>query len=151
MSKAARRRILAIVASLAAVAGTLTFAGSAAAKGDDKFAAIAVEVPRGAFGYGFNYDSRSGAETRARDECELFASRPEDCRNVVWVRNGCAAVAVIRRQNGNIRRMAWGIAEGKRKAIDRAKNAAGDGSRLLVWACSGRAPAKAAVGGGAGA
>lgn len=137
-----------VLAAIVASAGFALATAGPAAAGDDKFAAIAVEVPKGAYGYGFNYDSRSAAETRALDECELFAQRPENCRKVVWVRNGCAAVAVIRRENGNIRRMAWGIANGKRQAIQRAKDAAGQGSRLLVWVCTDRAQPKAAAGGG---
>jgi hypothetical protein len=99
------------------------------------FAAIAVEPATAASGVSYGYTTKAGAKTRAKNECRSAATHPANCQVLVWVANGCAAVAYKVRSGGGYRYGA-AYAATKRGAKQRAKNAIGGGS-ILAWACSG--------------
>lgn len=122
-----------------------------AGAGDGRFAAIAVEPKTLVYGFGYGYPNRAGAEARALDECRLRADHPNRCKGIVWVRNGCAAVA-YKRRDGEVVKIGWGIAERKRQAADRARNAVGDNAKILTIVCavSGEVEKAAAATGGGG-
>ena len=107
-------------------------------RGTGLFAAIAVDRADAAYGYGQDYTTRSGAERRALRECRRF-STTDGCRNVVWVRNGCAAVAVRQRADGRVTRMAWGLGASRTQAKFRAVSACqedGRRCRALASVCT---------------
>ncbi|HKY90580.1 MAG TPA: DUF4189 domain-containing protein [Nevskiaceae bacterium] len=109
------------------------------------FGAIAADPGNGAYGYSWDYPTRAEAQARAFDECQA-ASPLDGCRDIAWVKNGCAAVAVRSTANTSLRRIAWGIgstALAARKAA--LAECASDGSccRVLAWTCTSNAGATA--------
>ncbi|MEE4355618.1 MAG: DUF4189 domain-containing protein [Desulfococcaceae bacterium] len=70
----------------------LTLAGYQGALAADRYAAIAYSPSTGAYGSSYDYPSRAAAEQKAFQTCARSGAR--DCRIAVWVRNGCAALAV---------------------------------------------------------
>lgn len=83
--------------------------GRGSTRGVDSFAAIAANPSNGSFGFGFGFGTRAQAVSRARSECENFSpTAPEDCRVIVSVRNGCAAVARARRADGSLSQITFG-------------------------------------------
>ncbi len=111
--------------------------GAAQAKGGNLFGAIAVAIQEKGFGFSFNYPTREAAEERAITECEIRAEG-NSCRNIAWVRNGCAAVALRRRSDGKATRIVWAVAKTKQKAVDRAKEelGSGRGKKSLIFTCT---------------
>ena len=67
------------------------FLGFSPAFAADNFAAIAFSQTTGAHGYAYDYSSRGEAERRALNGCAKHGS---GCKVPIWVRNGCAALAV---------------------------------------------------------
>lgn len=65
--------------------------GGAAAQ--DKYGAIYFSTDSGAEGYAYDYDTREGAENRARSECES-RSNGAPCAMAAWFSNACGALAV---------------------------------------------------------
>lgn len=55
---------------------------------------------------GYNYGTRHNAERSQYKRCTRSASNPANCKKIVWVRNGCAAVAVKPRTGGGYK-YAW--------------------------------------------
>jgi hypothetical protein len=104
--------------------------------GQDHYAAIALEPATTANGYSFGYLTKAAAKHAAKHQCRLHADVPSNCQGVVWVRNGCASVAVRGTASSGYS-YAWGIGPNKRLAKQRARNELGSGARTLVWACSG--------------
>ena len=78
-----------VLALFVASAATFLLGPRALADDDDKFAAIAFSQATGAYGYGYAFDSRDGAEKEALAQCS-----GDDAAVVVWVRNGWCALAV---------------------------------------------------------
>jgi hypothetical protein len=101
------------------------------------FGAIAVDRTDGAYGFSLDYPTRAGAERRALRECRIHAGSP-GCRTVVWVRDGCASVAVRRREDGSLARVSWGIGTTRRQAQVRARTKCGAQCRVLAWTCTTR-------------
>lgn len=133
-------RILVVTILTAGLFALLTVPGPTSAHaGGNRFAAIAVNPNDNTAGWSFNYATRAGAERRALRECRIRTDLA-GCRGIVWVRNGCAAVAVRQRRNGSLSRIAWGIGPTREIAQRRAKaKCQSDGRRCFVraWACSG--------------
>jgi hypothetical protein len=128
-----RVRVLAIT-SLATVALMIATTAPVAA-GGHRYASIAVEPATLAFGWAANYSTRAGAQTRAKQECKAHASVPSNCKVMVWVEDGCAAVAYKNKANGT-RRFGWGLGWTKRAAKNQALAAVGSGGRNLAWVCN---------------
>src|SRR5690606_2804301 len=61
----------------------------------DQFGAISYSPSTGAYGRSWNWSTRERAEDVANGYCAQA-----DCRVVVWVRNGCAALAVAQGDRG---------------------------------------------------
>lgn len=124
------------VAGLAVAAG-LALAGTANAQAVNHFGAISIDPVDGSSGFAYNYRTRAAAEARSLRECRVRSSTGA-CRTIAWVRNGCVAAAVVRRPNGSLRRIAWGIGVTRAQAQNRARARAGVRSRVLVWTCTAR-------------
>lgn len=131
---------IALLLALPASLGLTSDAQAAAQRGENLFGAIAVDRSDGTFGFSFDYATRAGAERRALRECRV-RSNTDLCRGIVWVRNGCAAVAARRRNDGSLSRIAWGLGISREIAQRRAKNKCQDDGRRcfnLAWVCTTR-------------
>lgn len=90
------------------------------------YGAIAINPHTGAWGIGYNASTKRRAESVALKRCS------GNCRVVVWVRNGCAAVVV-----GPLRYVS-GIGSTKASAIAAARrHAHHPHAPLRAWTCSG--------------
>lgn len=90
--------------------------------------AIAVNPKTGAVGVGFGEPTKKKAQKQADKDCQ------GRCRQVLYVRNKCGAIAA------NPRRLTAGFGSTKREAIKKAKKKARKGSgpaKLVAWVCSG--------------
>jgi hypothetical protein len=58
------------------------------------FGAIAFSPSTGASGRSWNWRSQSEAEFAAFQACRQTPRQPQDCRNAVWMRDSCGAVAM---------------------------------------------------------
>ncbi len=87
--KPAIRSCLLFALPLFAVLGVLPSVEKAQASPGDTYAAIAYSPSTGAWGYGYNYSTLSGAEARALVQCD-----EPDAYIVTWVRNGYVALAL---------------------------------------------------------
>jgi hypothetical protein len=134
------RRIFVLMILTAGLFALLTVTGPTSAQaGGNRFAAIAVNRNDNTAGWSFNYATRAGAERRALRECRIRQTEP-GCRGIVWVRNGCAAVAVRQRRDGSLSRITWGVGATREIAQRRAKaKCQSDGRSCFIraWACSG--------------
>lgn len=83
------------VSQLAALLIASTIAGAAGAA--DYFGAIAYSAKTRQYGWANNHPSRDAAEQAALPVCRKGA---DDCRIVVWFRNGCGALAAGTRSYG---------------------------------------------------
>ena len=63
----------------------------------DYFGAIAYSATSGAHGWAKDHPSREAAERAALAACRKHA---KDCRNVLWFKNGCGALAVSAKAYG---------------------------------------------------
>jgi serine/threonine-protein kinase len=70
----------------------------------DYFGAIAYSTKSGANGWAKDHPSREAAERAAVDECSKHA---QDCRPVLWFKNGCGALAVSSKAYG----WGWGTTQ----------------------------------------
>jgi len=77
----------------------------------DYFGAIAYSPRSGADGWAKDHPSRKGAERAAIAACKEYA---DDCRTVVWFKNGCGAVAASAKVYG------WGWGTTQALADDQA-------------------------------
>jgi hypothetical protein len=111
-----------IVAIVAMSLGLAVPAAASAAWG-----AIAINPQTGAAGVGFNEQTKNDAQNAAEKDC------PGQCRQALYVRNKCGAVAT----NGT--RLVAGFGNSKHEAISKAKAKARKGGRasLVAWVCSG--------------
>ena len=123
MNKIATRTAL-----LAVTAGAgLSFAAGPAAAYSDYYGAIAVSVSTGNVGYSYDYESVGEAESAAIAKCGAG-----DCQSLVWVANGCAAVA----QAPNLE---WGSGYGASRADAEAAaiaGTAGYNAEIIAWTCT---------------
>jgi Domain of unknown function (DUF4189) len=114
--------------SIAAVAFVCIAGGgldrAVAAKPSDRYASIWLDLQSGAFGSGEG-KTHAGASRRAEAACA------GDCDEVIWVRNGCAALAAGAEGNYGA-----DYARTRKKARSRALSEAGEGAQLLVVTCT---------------
>jgi hypothetical protein len=82
----------------------------------------------GDVGVGFGEQTKNDAQNEAEKDCK------GKCRQVLYVRNKCGAVAV------NSRRLVAGFGPTKHDAVKKAKKKARKGpggAKLVAWVCSG--------------
>lgn len=137
------------LASVGLAAATALPAGAASQVDESQdarnyYGAIALNTKNLAVGYIYDQPSRGYAERYALGRCKKNSSWADyACKNVVWVRNGCAAVAV--KYDSKNRPVRWGAASrfGKWDAVRAAKRQA-QGSTSLgtvktrAWVCTTR-------------
>jgi serine/threonine-protein kinase len=90
--------------------------------------AIAINPKTGAVGVGFGESSKKKAQREAEHDCQ------GSCRQVLYVKNKCGAIAA------NPRRLTAGFGPTKKEAIKKAKKKARKGpgpAKLVAWVCSG--------------
>jgi len=98
----------------------------------NNYGAIAYSFENGASGYSYEYRSRRAAEAVALRNCRRGG---EDCRIIVWFRNGCAALAVGSNGHG----YAWTSSRrsAERNALRKCRGYT-DECQVIVWACTTR-------------
>ena len=106
------------------------------------YGAIAINSRTLAVGLMNDSSTRSGAERLALTRCKKY-SYSSYCKNVVWVRNGCAAVAVKYDSKGRPVRYASAYGSSKwptiRLAQKRAKGSSTSGTvKTRAWLCTTR-------------
>ena len=117
-------------AAIVSAASTMTaLAPEADAANGHYYGAIAISVRTGNTAYAIDYPSVSSARNAAIRRCGAG-----DCRWVVTMDNNCGAAA----QHPGSRRWGWAYAPTAKRAGAAARNAAGYGSRTVVWACTTR-------------
>ncbi|WP_172891522.1 DUF4189 domain-containing protein [Cohaesibacter sp. ES.047] len=108
----------------------ILFAFSSVASSEDRFGAFAV-AENGAYGYAWAHYSKSEARRTAMNECRR---RGPGCRNALWFRNACGALAMNSRNS-------WATewSESRAGARDRALNSCNNkfgGCRIREAICS---------------
>jgi len=104
------------------------------ASASDLYAAIAYSKEANRWGYGFNFLTLQEAKNRAIDRCGDV-----NCRVVVWVRNGCCALAV-----GDGGQHGWSYRYGdyaRSEAMNRSLTECSSRTtncRVVAWTCSDR-------------
>lgn len=102
------------------------------------YGAISVS-PDWAAGWAYDYRTKARALRASLRACKRHSNYPGSCRKIVWVRNGCAAVAAKWDPSTHfITRISWGIGFTKRKAIHRAKRKLSVPKRTVAWVCTSR-------------
>jgi hypothetical protein len=117
---------------LAAIAAAGLMATVASAQAAVKYGAIAYDLNRGAWGYGYNYDSDWQARNRALSECGWGG-----CKVYVSFNNSCGAVATDNSRGI----LGWGTSYTRSTAIERALyecRLRGGNCSLKVWSCTSR-------------
>ncbi|MCU0278446.1 MAG: DUF4189 domain-containing protein [Candidatus Nanopelagicales bacterium] len=112
--------------------------GSAVSAVGMYYGAIALSRVDGAVGWSYDYRSKAAAGKAALRECKQSSTVPWSCRKIVWVRNGCVALAVRWNDNGTIGSYAWGVASNKASAYRKALNKCGYGCQRRAWTCTTR-------------
>jgi serine/threonine-protein kinase len=99
-----------------------------------EFAAIAYSVSTGAYGYGYRYPNRAGAEARAIQECNLRAS---DCQALFWFQNACGSLA---RATSGAYGWAWDaqIKKAESESLRLCKSYGGTDCQILLRLCADR-------------
>jgi len=106
------------------------FSGSSLAA--DYFGAIAYSPRTGADGWAKDHPSRKAAERAAISACSKYA---DDCRTVVWFKNGCGAVSTSAKVYG------WGWGKTQALADAEAMKACGkhaSGCKVKRQVCTAR-------------
>jgi Domain of unknown function (DUF4189) len=75
----------------------LLLPAAAHAQLQEYFGAIAYSPTSGAHGWAKDHPSRDAAERASLAECR---KRAKDCRNVLWFKNGCGALAISAKAYG---------------------------------------------------
>lgn len=118
------------ILAILAVLGMVAMAPQGAAA--QSFGAIAYSPSSGAWGWSSDYGSRGQAERRAIRECR---NRGSGCRNAIWFRNACGALA--KGNNGG-----WGANWGnnrnqaRSKALRTCRSYGNRGCRIVEAVCS---------------
>ncbi|CAM3397449.1 DUF4189 domain-containing protein [Nocardioides dubius] len=100
------------------------------------FGAIALNVNDGWSGWAYDKATKARAKKAAVKHCKS-RSDTAGCRTVLWVRNGCGAVAV-RVKGGQIVKYRGAIAFTKKAAVRKAKAKVGKGAKLHTYVCTTR-------------
>ena len=151
MSTVRRRLVTMLVAVFATLAGLLAATVPAAADPvpapvgvgasvsayGDLYGAIALAMSGGAVGWSYDYGTKGAAFRRALNACRAHSDYPWSCEKIVWVLNGCAAVAVSWSGN-DIYSYGWGIARSKRVAYWRALDKCGPDCVKRAYTCTAR-------------
>ena len=95
------------------------------------FGAIAISTDDGAYGFGYGYENRPDAESRALRECREFGS---NCTIALSLRDACGALALANNSWG----AQWGNSniEAERKAIKTCRSYNGKNCQIKVSICS---------------
>lgn len=103
---------------------------SVALEARDYYGAISYSPSTGKYGYSYDYNYRSGAESAARNQCAR-----RDCSTLLWFRNACGSLAVGRNGYGS----GWGSnrARAKREALKSCRRYTG-GCRVVNTICTTR-------------
>lgn len=90
-----------------------------------------------AVGYSYDYSTKTKALNAAQKACKRASRRDSTCRKIVWVRNGCAAVAI--KWNGRqVTRYGWAVRDSKNAAIKAAKSKCGKTCIVRAYTCTTR-------------
>jgi serine/threonine-protein kinase len=119
------RSVPAVIVAIAALALTLAVPAAANAA----WGAIAINPSTGDIGVGFGEVTKNDAQNEAEKDCK------GKCRQALYVRNKCGAIAL----NGRGRLVA-GFGNSKHEAIKKAKRKAKKApgkAKLVAWVCSG--------------
>lgn len=131
-------RVALVIAAVAVPMGGLAPATPAGAAGDPMYGAVALSFRDDVSGLARNYAHKTKAIDAALRACEQAAEHSASCHKIVWVRHGCAAVAVRYRSDGTVSRYGWGIGRRRRTAVHRAERFVGSGAVLHTWLCTKR-------------
>lgn len=104
-----------------------------------RFGAISLNVRDGAYGYGNDYLRKRPAIRAGQRSCRSRSRHPRQCRKLLWVRNGCASVAVRWGRGGSVHH--YGLATGFRTravAARKARSKCGPRCRTRVTICTTR-------------
>lgn len=116
-------------------------AGVKAAARRNYYGAIAINTKTLARGYTIDAKTKYWAERGAMNRCKSYQKK-QYCKKVVWVRNGCAAVAIKYDSKNRPVRYASAYGKYKQSTIDLARKRAGLGSpkgtRTHIWLCTTR-------------
>jgi hypothetical protein len=106
--------------------------GASSAVAADNFGAIAYSPSTGAYGWSYDYPSRSAAENVALANCR---KRAGDCVIPIWFRNACGALAVGSNGYGS----GWGTSRSiaERFALQVCGRHTG-GCAIRQWVCTTR-------------
>jgi len=102
------------------------------------YGALALSRADGAVGWSYDYRTKRKAGKAALRECKKASETPWSCRKIVWVRNGCVALAVRWNDNGTIARYRWAVAMKKSTAYRKALNKCGYGCKRRAYTCTTR-------------
>ncbi len=139
-----RRLLTVLVLGLGVTVAFATATPASAAVADpvrserrNHYGAIALSVDA-AGGIANEKSSKRSATRRAKAVCKRRSNYPGQCEVAVWVRNGCAAVAVKRNANGFVTRYGWAVRAYKGPAIRAAKHKCGSKCKRFAWVCTTR-------------
>ncbi len=130
----------AVPAQAAPVAGDSASATTAAGKIAARrvnFGAIALNVKDGWSGWAYDKKTKKKAKKAARKHCRSRSTQPSGCKSVLWVRNGCGAVAV-RVKKGRIVKVRGAIAFTEKAAKKKAKKKVGKKAKVHTYVCTTR-------------
>jgi Domain of unknown function (DUF4189) len=102
------------------------------------YGAIALSRVDGAVGWSYDCGSKAAAGKAVLRECKRASTVPWSCLKIVWVRDGCGALAVRWNDNGTIGCYAWGVESNKASAYRKALNKCGYGCQRRAWTCTTR-------------
>ncbi|GAB19630.1 hypothetical protein GOEFS_092_00550 [Gordonia effusa NBRC 100432] len=128
MTKSIRRVVTGALLSLIAIVGLVSVPSQASAA-PNYYGSIAISVRTGNASYAIDFPSPASAKRAAIRKCGA-----RDCQWVVLMHNNCGAAA----QQPYTRRWGWAYGPTRNRAVNAARNAAGRGSRTIVWACTTR-------------
>lgn len=117
-----------LLSATVAVSVLLALSLAVPAAASAAWGAIAINPNTGAVGIGFGEPTKKKAQREADKDCQ------GKCRQILYVRNKCGAIAA------NPRRLTAGFGPTKREAIRKAKKKARKGpgpAKLIAWVCSG--------------
>jgi len=140
-----RRLLLVLAVSLGVTVALVVSAPAQAAAPDASseraranYGAISVGWWDHAWGASYDYRSKKAAKQAAQKACRKHSDYPAKCSTAVWVRNGCAAVAVRLRADGSVGRYGWAVNRLKAPAVRAAKQKCGRKCVKLTWVCTTR-------------
>lgn len=98
------------------------------------YGSIAFSPVDGRWGHSYNYRSEAEAVRVAMDYCRNGGGR--SCRTVVWVSNGCGAVAVAGGNRNFVAANGKYRPEAESNALARCRGVYGRSCTIKVWVCT---------------